>query len=103
MVVPHAADVGVLPQGEDLPDHCHPAQSTVDKLHDLRVTNLLHTQTCNILKPTVTKKPLNKYIKPLAALRTVPANKEHCIGSKPIGITAEADIQVLITFTKPTN
>ncbi len=55
MVVPHAADVGVLPQGEDLPDHCHPAQSTVDKLHDLRVTNLLHTQTRDILKSTVTK------------------------------------------------
>lgn len=44
MIVPHAADVGVPPQGEDLPDHCHPAQSAVDKLHDLCVTNFLHSE-----------------------------------------------------------
>lgn len=68
MIVSHAANVGVPPQGEDLPDHCHPAQSAVDKLHDLRVTNLLHSETdrysvkTDILKPTGTEKPPNKYI-----------------------------------------
>ena len=41
MVVPHAPDVGVSPQREDLTYDGHPAQRTVDPLHDFCVTHLL--------------------------------------------------------------
>lgn len=41
MVVPHAADVGVPPQWEDLTDDGHSAQGAVNQLHDVRVAHLL--------------------------------------------------------------
>lgn len=41
MVVPHAADVGVPPQREDLTDDGHSAQGAVNQLHDVRVAHLL--------------------------------------------------------------
>lgn len=44
MVVPHAADVGVPPQREDLTDDGHPAQGAVNQLHDVRVAHLLQTE-----------------------------------------------------------
>lgn len=44
VVVPHAADVGVPPQREDLTDDGHPAQGAVNQLHDVRVAHLLQTE-----------------------------------------------------------
>lgn len=41
VVVPHAADVGVPPQREDLADDGHPPQGAVDQLHDVSVAHLL--------------------------------------------------------------
>lgn len=41
VVVPHAADVGVPPQREDLTDDGHAAQGAVNQLHDVCVAHLL--------------------------------------------------------------
>lgn len=42
MVLPDAAAAAAVPpQGEDLPDHCHPAQCAVGQFQDLRVADLL--------------------------------------------------------------
>lgn len=47
VVLPHAAAVAVLPQGENLPDHRHAPQCTVGKLQDLRVADFLHKKKSN--------------------------------------------------------
>lgn len=44
VVVPHAADVGVPPQREDLTDDGHPAQGAVNQLQDVGVAHLLQTE-----------------------------------------------------------
>ena len=41
MVAPHAARAAVLPHGEDLANHSHPAQSTMGQLHNLSVADFL--------------------------------------------------------------
>ena len=45
MIVPHAANVGVSPQREDLTDDGHPPQRAVNQFHDVRVTHLLRKKT----------------------------------------------------------
>ena len=44
VVVPHAADVGVAPHGEDLSDDGHATQGAVHQLHYLRIAHLLRKQ-----------------------------------------------------------
>jgi len=44
VVVPHTAHTAVSPEGENLPDDGHPSQGTVGQLHNLSITDLLHSQ-----------------------------------------------------------
>lgn len=48
MVVPHTAHTAVSPERENLPDDGHPSQGTVGQLHNLSVTDLLHSHTDRI-------------------------------------------------------
>lgn len=49
MVVPHAANVGVSPQREDLPNDGHPAQGAVNQLHDVSIAHLLKMESTSVL------------------------------------------------------
>lgn len=49
MIVPHAANIGVSPQREDLTDDGHPPQRAVNQLHDVCITHLLETKMSEML------------------------------------------------------